>query len=150
MKYGTAYKNFTDALVLIAAFLAIICIVMAVLSFEGPTTVEDPKTGEKISIDSAFKDPEVKTYMLLGSVYFITAMLGFAIRKKWYMIPLVASASAIVVAMKVFTDGTIGKVAYAFVVLGIFGMAGNIITAVIFEQEKKEMAQKAEGTANKK
>ena len=150
MKYGAAYKNFTDALILIAAILAIACIVLAVLSFEGPTTVEDPKTGEKISIDSAFKDPEVKTYMFLGSVYFITAMLGFMIRK-WYMIPLVASASAIIVAMKVFTDGTIGKMAFAFVVLGVFGMAGNIINAVIFEQEKKEKEreQKEESAAGR-
>lgn len=137
MKYGTAYKNLTDALLLVAAFVAIVCIVLAVLAFEGPTTVEDPKTGEKISIESAFEDPTVKVYMLLGAIFFITAMLGFLLRQ-WFMVPLIASAAAIVVSMKIFMDGTIEQVAYAFVVLGIFGFAGNLIHGVITEQEKKE------------
>ena len=137
MKYGTAYKNLTDAIVLVAAFVAIICIVLAGLAFDGPTTVEDKKTGEKISIESVMDDPEVKAYTLLGVVFIVTAMLGFMVRQ-WYVIPIVASAVSVFVSMKVFLDGTLEKVAYAFVLLGLIGLVGNILYAVVTTKEKKE------------
>ena len=137
MKYGIAYKNLTDAIVLIAAFIAIFCIVFAVLAFEAPQTVEDKETGEKITIDSAFEDPAVKVYIELAITFAINAMIGFMVRK-WFLIPIAASVVSIVISMTIFLDGTIEKVAYAFVVLGIIGLAGNIIYAVLSIEEQKE------------
>lgn len=141
MKHGIAYKNLTDAIVLVAAFIAIFCILFAVLAFEAPQTVENKDTGEKITINSAFEDPEVKVYIELAITFAITAIIGFFVRK-WFLIPIVASAVSIVISMTIFLDGTIEKLAYAFVVLGIIGLAGNIIYAVISLDEQKEEFKK--------
>lgn len=136
MKYGTAYKNLTDAIVLIAAFMAIISILLAGLAFEGPKTIEDEETGEKITIETAFEDPEVKVYMELGIVFIVTAILGFMVRH-WILVPIAASVVSIIISMDVFLEGTIDKVAYAYVLLGIIGLVGNILYAVITYREKK-------------
>ena len=138
MKYGTAYKNLTDAFLVIGAAIAIICIVMAVLAFEGPgTTVENKATGEKITVNSVFEDPTVQTYAKLGGVFTLAAALSFAFRKL-YTIPLVATAAAIVFSMDVFLDGSIEEVAYAFVLFAVIGLVGNVIHGVIVEREQKE------------
>lgn len=144
MKYGTAYKNLTDAVLVIGVAISIICILLAVLAFEGPgMTVENEATGEKITINSAFEDPAVKVYAMLGTVFAVTAVFGFVFRR-WFWIPLAASAVAIVVSMDVFIDGTIGEVAYAFVLFGLIGLVGNILCGVITVRERKELAKENE------
>ena len=146
MKYGTAYKNLTDAFVVIGAVIAIICILLSVLAFEGPgMTVENKATGEKITINSAFEDPTVKTYIRLMIVFVVTAVLGFVFRR-WFWIPLAASATSIVVSMQVFLEGSIEEVAYAFVLFGIIGLVGNILCGVITIREKRELAAENENT----
>ena len=141
MKYGTAYKNLTDAFLLIGAIVAIISILLAVVSFEKPEMkVEDKVTGEQITIKSPFENPEVKTYIKLGIVFAIAAILGFAVRK-WFLVPMAASIVSIVISMNIFLEGSIEKIAYGFVLFGVIGLAGNIIHAVIVVREHREAKQ---------
>ena len=150
MKYGTAYKNLTDAILLVAAVLAIISILLAVVSFEKPEmTVEDKATGEQITIKSPFENPEVKVYIKLAIVFLATALMGFLVRK-WFLLPIAASVVSIIISMDVFLDGSIEKLAYGFVLFGVVGLAGNIIHAVVVVRENKEAIKEKLASKNKK
>ena len=57
MKYGTAYKNLTDSIVLIGAIIALICVLLSVVSFDKPYTVTDPATREDVEVTAPLEDP---------------------------------------------------------------------------------------------
>lgn len=142
MKHGIAYKNFTDAIILIGAIIAIVSILLAFLSFKEPKMIEDPKTGEDIKINSVWEDPTTKEYITLAVTFTITALFSFAIRR-WYLVPVAASVASLIVSMTVFANGVIEYIPFGFVVLALIGLAGNSIYAVLMFREEKEQAKEA-------
>ena len=150
MKHGIAYKNLTDAIALVAVFMAVASILLAVLAFDGPTTVKDEITGEEIYIESVFDDPAVKENIKMAAIFIVVAAFGFWVRK-WFLLPIVVSVVAIVLSMNSFMEGTLEKVAFAYVVFAIIGLAGNIIYAVLaFEEAKEEAKLKREAAKKEK
>lgn len=137
MKNGIAYKNLTDALVLVAAVVAIIGVLLAILSFDKPYKGKDPVTNEEIDIQTPFDDPYVETYVNLAVVFSFASVLGFLARRLT-LIPIVGSVCSIVVAMNYFMDGLVKSYGFLYVLLGVVGLAGNIIYSVMYNIEQKE------------
>lgn len=136
MKQGVAYKNLTDSIVLIAAIIALICVLLSVISFEESYVVKDPITHEDVEVAKPLEDPYNITFIKLFAIFSITAIVGF-IARKWALISTVASVCSIVIAFTYFLDGSSGELGFIYVFCGIVGLAGNIILMVISEQERK-------------
>lgn len=148
MKHGISYKNFTDAIVLIGAIIAVVSILLAFLAFKEPKTIEDPKTGEDIKINSVWEDPTTKEYITLAVTFAITALIGFALRR-WYIIPVAASVASLIVSMMVYANKIIEYIPTGFVFIALIGLAGNIIFAVLMFREEKEKSMETAGAKKK-
>ena len=136
MKNGIAYKNLTDSIVLIGAIIALICVLLSVVSFEKAYTVTDPETREDVEVTEPLDDPYNITYLKLFITFTITAMIGF-VSRKMFLIPLLASICNILIALGYFRSGEIYDYGFLYVLIGVVGLAGNIIHAVRMSEEVK-------------
>jgi len=93
MKQGMAHKNLTDAILIFAAVMALVCIVIGVLFFESPMTITDPKTGEDVEIKSPLKDPAFSVNLKLFVTFVLTAIVSFMARK-WALVCIAASVGS--------------------------------------------------------
>ena len=142
MKQGMAHKNLTDAILVIAAVIALVSVVVGVLFFESPTTITDPKTGEDVEIESPLEDPAVQINLKLFVTFTLAAAISFTARK-WVLICIASSVASLVMAFNCFLDGTLEYMGYTYVVLAVIGLAGNIIHAVFVNEETKEQFKEA-------
>lgn len=136
MKNGIAYKNLTDSIVLIGAIIALICVLLSVVSFDKPYTVTDPETRQDIDVTEPLEDPYNITYLKLFVTFAITAMIGF-LSRKMSVIPLIASICSILISLAYFREGAVEDYGFLYVLIGVVGLAGNIIYTVLMAEEIK-------------
>ncbi|MCI5513443.1 MAG: hypothetical protein MR471_04915 [Clostridia bacterium] len=118
-----AYKNFTDAIALIAVFVAFIYIFLAFKSFEP----YEKETGEMAKF---YEEESVKPYLKLFFTFLATAVCGMAIRKM-PAIGLAVSLFPTWFSVQFYYLRSVKK-PMLFIVAAFVALAGNIIATVEF------------------
>ena len=136
MNPGKASKNLTDGLLLAMAVLALIGLIVQFTSFDGAYTTIHPVTEEEINVESFIDDPVSDAYLKLFIAFLISAIIGFGARKS-PVAGILASVCTIVISMNYFASGLIGEFTFIYVPMAVLGLAGNIVYAYFWSEEKK-------------
>jgi hypothetical protein len=136
MNSGSACKNLTDSFLLIMALVALICLVVAFISFEEYSKV-DPDTGEEIIVDSVFETPSAKGHVKMLIAFLLAATVGFSARK-CPPADIAAGLGLLIVSLNLYADDVIGEIGFVYVLFAVIGVAGGLINAYYYYTEEKK------------
>ena len=141
MNSGKACKNLTDGVVLAVALVALGCLVIAFLGFEGQYLMDHPLTGDEVRVEKPLDDPYVSTELKLFIAFGICAVIGFGSRKH-PAVSIVASVCTIVISLNYYADKMIGDWGFLFVIAGVLSLAGNLIFTYFHYKENENAGKK--------
>lgn len=136
MNSGSACKNITDGLLLVMAFLAVISIVVAFISFE-EFVKTDPETGEETVVSSVFETASVKGHVKMLIAFLLAATVGFSARK-FPPADIAAGLSLLIVSLNLYADRVVGEIGFIYVLFAVIGLAGGLIHAYYYYTEEKK------------
>ncbi len=126
-----SYKKFTDALALIAAFVAFVYIFIAFKNFK-------PYENEAGEIVKFWQDKDSIPYFKIFFLFLITGAAGLAI-DKLPAIPLALSFFPLWYSIKFYYLREITKKPMLFIIVAMICVAGNIIDNIeFFKKERLE------------
>lgn len=143
VKTGNACKNLTDGLLLLMAIIALVCVIVGVISFDGMYLMSHPVTGEDVYVNQPLENPYYATYLKLALLFGSAAVLGFLTRR-WPYISVGASLCTVVASMNYYTDGLIRTYPFVYVLFAVTGLCGSLVyTACFYTERRRTQSEEA-------
>ena len=137
MNTGRICKNLTDALLVVMAIIALICIVVKIVGFEEEYKITHPSTKEEITVKGPLEDPYTETYVKLFAAFFIASIVGFSARGKGWL-GIVSSLCVLVISVNYFANDLIGKFGFLYFLVAATALAGSIIYTYYYYTEVRK------------
>ena len=137
MNTGRICKNLTDALLVVVAMIALICVVVKIVGFEEEYKIAHPSTKEEITVSKPLEDPYTETYVKLFAAFSIASIVGFSARGKGWL-GIVSSACVLVISVNYFAEDLIGKFGFLYFLVAATALAGSIVYTYYYYTEVRK------------
>ena len=136
MNSGEACNNLTDGLLIVMSILALIGLVVEFMAFDGEHIMNHPTTSEDITVKNPLDNPYADSYLKLFAAFAITAVIGLGARKA-PIVGILASVCTIVVSVNFFAAELIKSFSFAYVLVAVTSLAGNIVYTCFHYSENR-------------